>query len=113
MLKLLSRIQLFATPLTGAHQSPLSLGFSRQEYWNGLPFLLQGIFLTQGSNPRLLGLLHWQEDSLPLEPSGKFQKKCTPSAFSLSVQVPGAASGPGQLLMQVCGMKDKIFLVKD
>ena len=30
--------------------------------------LLQGIFLTQGSNPRLLRLLHWQEDSLPLMP---------------------------------------------
>ena len=30
-------------------------------------FLLQGIFLTQGWNPHLLSLLHWQEDSLPLE----------------------------------------------
>ena len=34
----LSFIQLFATPWTVAHQAPLSLGFSRQEYWNGLPF---------------------------------------------------------------------------
>ena len=33
--------------------------------------LLQGIFPTQGSNPRLLWLLHWQEGSLPLVPSGK------------------------------------------
>ena len=33
--------------------------------------LLQGIFLTKGSNPCLLYLLHWQADSLPLEPSGK------------------------------------------
>ena len=41
----------------------LSMGFPRQEYWGGLPFLLQGIFSTQGSNPHLL---HWQEDSLPL-----------------------------------------------
>ena len=43
------------------------MGFSRQEYWSGLhrpP--LQGIFPTQGSNPRLLGLLHWQAGSLPL-----------------------------------------------
>ena len=32
----------------------------------GCHFLLQGIFLTQGSNPRLLHVLHWQEDSLPL-----------------------------------------------
>ena len=33
--------------------------------------LLQGIFLTQGSNPRLLGLLHWQVESLLLDPLGK------------------------------------------
>ena len=32
----------------GAHQAPLSVGFPRQEYWRGLPFLLQGIFLSQG-----------------------------------------------------------------
>ena len=33
-----SHIQLFATPWTVAHQAPLSMGFSRQEYWSGLPF---------------------------------------------------------------------------
>ena len=33
-----SRVQLCATPETAAHQAPLSLGFSRQEYWSGLPF---------------------------------------------------------------------------
>ena len=37
----------------------------------GYHFLLQGIYLTQGSNPRLLCLLHWQVDSVPLEPPGK------------------------------------------
>ena len=36
--KLLSRVQLFATPWTVANQVPLSMGFSRQEYWSGLPF---------------------------------------------------------------------------
>ena len=35
--KLLSRVQLLATPWTAAHQAPLSMGFSRQEYWSGLP----------------------------------------------------------------------------
>ena len=35
---LLSRVQLFVTPWTVAHQAPLSMGFSRQEYWSGLPF---------------------------------------------------------------------------
>ena len=34
----LSPVQLFATPWTVAYQAPLSMGFSRQEYWSGLPF---------------------------------------------------------------------------
>ena len=53
---LLSYVQLFVTPWTVAYQTPLSMGFSRHKYWNGCHFLLQGIFLTQGSNPHLL---HW------------------------------------------------------
>ena len=35
---MLSCVQLYATPWTGAHQTPLSMGFSRQEYGKGLPF---------------------------------------------------------------------------
>ena len=38
------------TPWTVAHQAPLSTGFCRQEYWNGLPFPFQGIFQTEGLN---------------------------------------------------------------
>ena len=48
------------------HQVSLSTGLSRQEYWDWLPCLLQGIFLTQRSNLRLL---HWQAGSLPLLPA--------------------------------------------
>ena len=65
-----SHISLFVTPWTVAHQTPLSMEFSRQEYWSGLLFLLQGIFLTQGLNPRPLNLLHWQKDYFT-EPPGK------------------------------------------
>ena len=36
--KSLSHVRLFATPWTVAHQAPLSVGFSREEYWSGLPF---------------------------------------------------------------------------
>ena len=36
--KSLSRVRLFATPWTVAHQAPPSMGFSRQEYWSGVPF---------------------------------------------------------------------------
>ena len=39
VVQLLSHVQLFATPWTVAHQALLSMGFSRQEYWSGLPFL--------------------------------------------------------------------------
>ena len=53
-----SHIRLFATQWTVAHQAPLSMGLSRQEYWSGLHALLQGIFLTQGLNWCLLCLLH-------------------------------------------------------
>ena len=44
----------FATPWIVAHQAPLSMGFSRQKYWSGLPFPSPGVFQTQGSNPSLL-----------------------------------------------------------
>ena len=43
--KSLSRVPLFATPWTAAYQAPPSVGFSRQEYWSGVPFLSPG-FLT-------------------------------------------------------------------
>ena len=51
-------------------QAPLSMEFSRQEYGCSCHFQLQGIIPTQGSNPLLLHLLHWQVDSLPLHPLG-------------------------------------------
>ena len=61
----------FATPWTIARQASLSMGFLRQEYWNGCHFLFQEIVPPQGSNPSLLYLLHWQAGSLPLAPPGK------------------------------------------
>ena len=53
MLSLFSHVWLSVTPWTVAHQAPLSMGFSRQEYWSGLP-----IFPIQGMNIQLLCLLH-------------------------------------------------------
>ena len=64
--QLLSHVRLIVTPWTVARQAPLSMEFSRQEYWSGLPFPSPGeIFPTQGSNLYLLHLLYWQADSLP------------------------------------------------
>ena len=68
-----NHVWLCVTLWTIAWQAPLSKRFSRQEYWSGLPCPLSGIFLTQGSNLCLLGLLHWQVGSLPLEPTWKSQ----------------------------------------
>ena len=51
-LKLLSRIQLFATPWTVACQDPQSVGFPRQEYWSGLPFPSPGDLPDPGIEPR-------------------------------------------------------------
>ena len=64
-------VWIFVTPWAVARQAPPSMEFSRQEFWSGCPFLLQGIFPIQGLNMHLLHLLHWQEDSLALVPPGK------------------------------------------
>ena len=54
-----------ATPWTGAHQAPLSIKFSRQEYWSGLPFPSPGGLPNPGIKPRFPAM---QTDSLPSEP---------------------------------------------
>ena len=66
--KLLSGVQLFATPWTVAYQAPLSMEFSRQEYWSGLPFPPPGDLSDTGVKPRSPAL---QADALPSEPLGK------------------------------------------
>ena len=60
--------RLCVTLSTAAPQAPLSVGFSRQEYWSGCHASSPGIFLTQRVNPSLLCLLSEQEASLPLAP---------------------------------------------
>ena len=64
------RVQLFVILWTGAHQGPLSVDSPGKNTGVGCRGLFQGIFLTQGSNPHLLCLLHWQAGSLPLVPPG-------------------------------------------
>ena len=56
------------TPLTVAHQAPLSMVFSRQEYWSGLPFPSPGDIPDPGIEP---GSPELQADSLPSELSGE------------------------------------------
>ena len=73
MLSHFSCVWIFVTLWAKPSQTLLSIGFSRQEYWSGLPYPPPGILLTQGSNPHLLCLLHWQMGSLPL--TLQFSKK--------------------------------------
>ena len=69
--KSLSCVRLFATAWTVAHQAPLSMGFSRQEYWSGLPFPSPGNLPNPGIEPRSPAL---QADALTSEPPGKRSK---------------------------------------
>ena len=66
--KSLSRVQLFATPWIVAHQAPLSMEFSRLEYWSGLPFPSPGDLSKPRTEPGSPAL---QADSLPFKPPGK------------------------------------------
>ena len=59
-------VQLLGTPWTVACQVPLSMEFSRQEHWSGLPFPSPVDLPDPGSNPCLLSLLRQQADCLPL-----------------------------------------------
>ena len=74
---MLSCIQLFETLWSVAHQAPLSVGFSRQEYgvaityWSGLPCPPPGDLPNLGHEALSLSLLHWQVGSLPPVPPGK------------------------------------------
>ena len=65
--KSLSHVRLFATPWTVAHQASPSMGFSRQEYWSGLPFPSPGDLPDPGIEPRSPAL---QADALTSEPPG-------------------------------------------
>ena len=72
--KSLQSVRLFATPWTVAHQALLSMGFSKQEYWIGLPFPSPGDLPDRGIEPHPgiePGSPALQADSLSSEPPGK------------------------------------------
>ena len=65
-------VQFFVTPWTAVCQSALSIGFSRQEYWSGLPFPSPGDLPNPGINPQSPAL---QGDSLLSKPPGNIDVK--------------------------------------
>ena len=82
-MKSLSHIRLSATPWTVAYQAPPLMGFSRQEYWSGLPFPSPGDLPDPGIEPRSPAL---EADALTSEPPGKPIQEGVPKSI-LTVQV--------------------------
>ena len=69
--KLLSHVRLFATPWTVAHQAPLSMEFSRQEYWSGLSFAFPGNLPNPGIKPTSLASPVLSDGFFTTVPPGK------------------------------------------
>ena len=77
----LSHVWLFATLWTAAHQAPLSMGFSRQQYWSGLPYPPPGNLPNPGIEPESLvslalaaGFFTSTHLGSPLSPWGRVYK---------------------------------------
>ena len=88
----LSHVWLSMTPWTIAHQAPLSMGFSRQEYWSGLPCPSPGHLPYPGIKPESLMSPALQVDSFPAEPPRKpswflLFRNCQPRNLDLSCSV--------------------------
>ena len=64
----LSHVQLFVASWTVACKAPLSMEFSRQEYWSGLPFSPPGFLPDPEIEPESPASTSWKDDSLPLSP---------------------------------------------
>ena len=82
----LSCVWLFVTPWTVARQAPLFMGFSRQEYWSGLPFPSPGDLPDLGIEP---GFPAWQADSLLSQPPAKANSIPYPSLRQEAHRVTG------------------------
>ena len=92
--KSLSRVRLLATPWTAALQAPPSMGFSRQEYWSGVPLPSPKLFSCPGSYLQHVGPsslirdrtpwpLHWECTVLANEPPGNL---CQNNSFATKIK---------------------------
>ena len=87
----------FATPWTVTHLTPVSMGFPRQEYWNGLPFPSPGVLPNPGIEPESPAL---QVDSLPLSHWPVLGTYRNEHSFRRATVLPGWGTG-GNLLGKV------------
>ena len=102
-------VPLFSTPWTVAFQAPLSMGFSRQEYWSGLPLPPPGDLPDPGIQRTSSAL---QLDSLPLSHEGSLQGTGLPSTKSSEAEsalweAPGS-SNPGRGRGSCEGTRDAV-----
>ena len=89
-----------------AHQAPLPVELSRQEYWSGLPLLLQWVFPTQGPNQRLLHLAGgFLTTELPGKQPGRAQAPNGKAFSCLNSQWGGRREGVGGRCMQIRGLQ--------
>ena len=98
LLSCFSHVWLFATPWTVAHQAPLSMRFSRQEYWSGLPCPLQGICvyvcthildIPGGSDGKIICLQHGRPGFNPcVEPEDPLEKEMATHSSTLAWKIP-------------------------
>ena len=102
--RLLQGVQLFATPWTVARQAPLSMGFSRQEYWSGLPCPPPGDLPDPGIEPRSPAL---QVDSFLSEPPGSPEEAL--SNLQTSLRLPGPSLFCHQSVSQRCSHTDPLI----
>ena len=121
--KSLSRVRLFAAQWTVAYQAPLSMGFSKEEFWSGLPFPSPGDLPDPGIEPGSPAL---QADALPSKPPGKSLRNVqfpNPETInsSLTPNVFGYVNtydirDPGDLKMQTTQHRvyvTLVFIIKD
>ena len=97
MLSCFRGVQLFATLWTITLQAPLSMGFSRQEYWSELLWPLPGDLLDTGIKAKSLTSLYWQADPLPLVPPSSYHIGSGMQflvAFTLTYNLAGDCSYP-------------------
>ena len=99
---MLSRVRLFVTLWTAAHQAPLYMGFSKQEHRSGVPSPFLEVFPTQGSNLHLPCLphcrwilYHWATGEAPR--ALKQDQKILHSLLASSFSLPWAIGQPGNL----------------
>ena len=96
--KSLSHVRLFVTPWTVAYQTPPSMGFSRQEYWSGLPFPSPGDLPNPGIKPRSPAL---EADALTSEPPGKTIPKKGNGKKKLNYCTTAHISCPSKVMLKI------------